>query len=202
MSTGLPQLADAKAYLRQTDTTVEDTLIQALLDRAYGVVQGWLSRPIISVQDTFIVEHRGQATRALDVGTSPIDTTQPITVVDGAGFTIPANEIRANAKLGLLFRAPAGFATVSPQFSWFWECFPYTVTLSSGLSARADYALVVAPSVGAAILDCVADAFQRRNPAATSESAGGGVSQSFPQVNVGLTARAMQYLAPFRRVTA
>ena len=199
MPTGLPVLADAKAYLRQTDTTAEDALIQQLLDRAYGLVQAQLARPITSVQDTYVVESIAPR-RALDVGVSPIDTTQPITVVDGFGVTVPAAQVRADAKLGLLYRVPATATAGFGRSVCFWECWPYTVTLSAGLSARSDYALVVAPAVGAAILDCVADAFARRSPGASNEAAGGGVSQSFA-ATMGLTARARAYLAPFRRVT-
>lgn len=199
MPTGLPVLADAKAYLKSVDSGVEDTLIQQLLDRAFGACQSYLSRPINSTQQTFTLmgRTRGPAS-VLDVGASPIDTTQPITVVDGFGLTIPTTNIFADAALGLLYRV-ASLATPAVRLPWC--AFPYTVTLSWGLSARVDWTDVVAPAVGAAILDATADLFQRRNPAASRESAGGGVSSDYGRGATELPPRICAVLDRFRMVT-
>lgn len=199
MPTGLPTLADAKSYLRATDSGAEDPLIQQLLDRAYGAVQAYLSRPIVGVQQTFVVEGRSQLpARVLDVGAAPIDTTQAITVVDGFNVTVDPTTVRADGALGLLYRV---VSLTSAGWCRFWDRWPYTVTLTWGLSARSDYDLVVAPAVGSAILDTCADLFQRRSPVASSESAGGGVSAQWAGGKYGLSTRACAMLDPFRMVT-
>lgn len=200
MPTGLPNLADAKSYLRATDSGAEDTLIQALLDRAYGAVQAYLSRPIVAVQQTFVIEGRAQQpARVLDVGASPIDTTQPITVVDAINVTLDPTTVRADAALGLLYRVAS---QTSAGWCRYWDRWPYTVTLTWGLSARSDYTLAVAPTIGSAILDTCADLFQRRSPVASSESAGGGVSAQWAGGQYGLSTRACAMLDPYRVVTA
>ena len=197
MATGLPVLADAKAYLRQTDTTAEDALIQQLLDRALGAAQAYLSRPIVAVQQTFVVEGTGLV-KALAVPANPVDLTQPVTVVDGDGLTVDSSLYRVNAQLGTLRRT---VSTTVLAWPWDWCVWPYTVTWTWGLSARSDYTITVAPTVGAAILDTVADLFQRRNPSASAESAGGGVSVSLAGGRYGLTPRACALLDPFRMAT-
>jgi hypothetical protein len=186
----LPLLSDAKAYLRATDSGAEDALILQLLDRATGAAQAYLARPILARTDTLVVELGPQGRPVLPVGASPIDTTQPITVVDGNGVTIDASSFRVNASLGLLMRLN-GLC---------WDTYPYTVTLTWGLSARADFDTIVGPTVGAAILDAVADWFQRRNPAATSESAGGFVGTEYAK-QPGLPPRVKEALDPYRLVT-
>jgi len=199
MTTGLPDVADAKAYLRATDSGAEDTLIQQLLDRAYGAVQRYLCRPIQTRQQTFVIEGRSRVpARVLDVGASPIDTTQPITIVDGNNVTLATTSYRADAELGLIYRA---VAPASASFGLCWAAWPYTVTLTWGLSARVDWTDTVAPAVGGAILDVAADLFQRRAPAASAESAGGGVSASWAGGRYGLPTRVCAVLDPFRMVT-
>lgn len=196
MATGLPVLADAKSYLRQTDTTAEDALITQLLDRALGLAQAYMSRPIVAVQQTFVVEGQGLV-KALSVPANPVDLTQPVTVVDGLGVTIDPSLYRVNAQLGTLRRTAS-----TTVLAWWWEwcVWPYTVTWTWGLTARPDYTLTVVPVVGAAILDAVADWFQRRNSAATREAAGGGVDVAYAG-KLGLPARVCQALDPFRMAT-
>lgn len=195
--TGLPVLADAKSYLRQTDTTAEDALIGQLLDRALGLAQAYISRPIVAIAQTFVVEGQGLV-KALAVPANPVDLTQPVTVVDGAGLTLDPTLYRVNAQLGTLRRTAS---TTVLAWACDWNVWPYTVTWTWGLSARSDYDLVVAPAVGAAILDTVSDLFQRRNPGASAESAGGGVSATWAGARYGLTTRACALLDPFRMAT-
>ena len=79
------------------------------------------------------------------------------------------------------------------------DTWPYTIVATVGLSVRSDYALVVEPAVFQAILDIGADLYQRRSPAATSETTGGGVSSSYVG---GMPQRAADLLAPFRMARA
>jgi hypothetical protein len=74
---------------------------------------------------------------------------------------------------------------------------PYALTADVGLATRSDYATVVEPVLNMAILDTIADWYQRRNPNATSESTGGGVSTSY-SVTQGLSARARELLVPYK----
>src|SRR5574340_1185472 len=56
---------------------------------------------------------------------------------------------------------------------------PYTITYWAGLSLDPFYGTRIEPLASAAILDVAADLYQRRNPAASQEAAGGGVSVSY-----------------------
>jgi pyridoxal/pyridoxine/pyridoxamine kinase len=78
--------------------------------------------------------------------------------------------------------------------------YPYTVVATVGLSAHPDYADFIEPVINAAILDIVADRWNRRNPAASNESEGGGVGTSYR--GVGIPERVQEMLEPFRMVRA
>lgn len=182
----LPTPADAKSYLR-IETTAEDTLIGDLVAQATGAVQSYVSVPLVARLETFTVEGRG-IRHALVLDAESIDASAGVTVVDGNGTTVDASTYRVDARTGILYALP-GYCFV---------CFPYTVTVTWGLSTRLDYAVEVEPVLRAAILDVVADRYQRRNPAASSESSGGGVATAYDPK--GMPQRVCDALDPYARV--
>jgi len=194
MATGLPVLADLKAFVRAADSGTEDALLEQLLDRALGAAQSFLSEPITAIPQTFLIFGTGEPRRTIVLPVADIDLTQPVTVTGRSGTTVPSTQYAVIADMGIVARTDCLLFC-----DW-----PYTVSLTWGLSARPDFTVAAAPVVGQAILDIAADLFQRRNPVASVESAGGGVSaQYFVKLGAsGLPARAEAALQPFRRVAA
>jgi hypothetical protein len=114
-------------------------------------------------------------------GDSSIDALE-LTDDDG-DVLVEDSDYRIDLRTGRITGINRGFAT------W-----PYSITATVGLSAHPDYELRIEPVINAAILDLAADLYQRRSPAATSESTGGGVSTSYA---VGMPQRVKDMLAPF-----
>jgi hypothetical protein len=204
----LPTLADLKAYIRQTDSTAEDALLQQLLARALGAVLGQLDRPISAVRETYVIEDPRAAARSLRSGlqcerlgavrtmripVSPCYATgaQAPVLTDKDGVEIDAADYRVDARTGVITDATgSGF-----------NAFPYTVEATVGLETRGDYQTVVEPALSGVIIDRAADWYQRRNPNAAAEGAGGGVYTQYAQGELGLSPRERDILEPFRRKT-
>lgn len=188
----LPVAADLRAVLR-IQTTGEDTFLTWLLTRATAIVQGLLGRPILKVTDYAWVDelenHRAFSARTkLTVPVFPFDpSTLAIEDADGVELVLDT-DYRAPKGWDSLIRAVNGTAFTNA---------PYTVTADVGLetSTAPAYSTAIEPVIAAAILDVAADMYQRRNPAASSESTGGGVSTSY--VSDDVIARVRGMLAPF-----
>jgi uncharacterized phiE125 gp8 family phage protein len=198
----LPTLTDLKAYLR-VQTTAEDTVLTAILTSATAAAENELGRPIAVTARTFIDECDNRRTytgvRALVIPPEclPIDlldaSSQPIepTVTDADGTVLdPDVDFRVTTLWDPLLRARPGITFSNP---------PYTVSVLCGLAADPEYATKIEPAIFQAILDIGADLYQRRNPAAGSETAGGGISATY---SGGLPARARDLLAPWKAVRA
>lgn len=80
---------------------------------------------------------------------------------------------------------------------------PGTVSASdvSAFEDHPDYADRIEPALSAAIRDTVGDYYQRRNPSASYESAGGGVSVTYAPTSLGLPLRIQAALAPLKSLT-
>lgn len=177
----LPTLTQAKAYLR-VQTTAEDTLITDLLTRATAMVQGALGRPIgIEARSFTDYAISGRAYGSLTALVIPpqylpcvrVDDSSlsaPIVTDADAAVLSSATDYYVGAVWDPVLRARSGIAFTNG---------PYAVTVECGLEASEDYATVIEPGLSAAILDVLADLYQRRNPAATNEATGGGVSTSY-----------------------
>ena len=182
----LPAVSDLTDYLR-IDGSAEATLLSRTLASAQGAVESYVSAPLATRRESFVVEGRAPK-RAIAVPAAPIDTTAGVTVTDGTGLAVDASAYRLDARTGILYAAAGGC----------FAAFPYTVDLTWGLGARADYADTVEPVLFGAILDVAADRYQRRNPAASSESAGGGVATAYGPK--GLPQRVCDVLDPLTRL--
>lgn len=186
----LPSVQDCKDYLR-IQHTAEDTMLTTWLLIAQARVEAALGRPIALVSDqtwTDDVENRTlyncHPTRRLVIPAqySPID---PATLVIA--------DVDANVLDPLVdYYAPVtgweGVVTARPGITF--ANGPYAFVADVGLETAADYATRIEPVVSAAILDVVADWYQRRNPNAGSESTGGGVSTTY--VKWGMPDRAVE----------
>lgn len=188
----LPTLQDAKDYLR-IQTLAENVLVTALLARAQAMVETYLGVRITAVAET-MTDHTERSERAysrvttLQVPRYPFATTTPApVVVDAQGQTVDPATYTIEPRYGQIYGAPGVT----------FDNGPYAITATVGLSAHPDYATRLEPLVSAAILDLVADLYQRRNPAAVTE-AEGGVSVTY-QSGI-LPARTQQMLASCRMI--
>jgi hypothetical protein len=202
----LLDVADLKSYLR-IEHDVDDGLLARLLASAEAAIAAHVDRPLGADEQTVVLEapdavSRGlardgaRARTTLRLPVTPVAPDPAPVVIDGEGRTLSVGtgagaDLRLTAATGLLTSA-TGAAL---------DRFPYTVTAYVGLGTRRDYGAVVQPALAQAACDLVADWYQRRNPAAAAEGAGGGVYTQYAQGQLGIPARILEQLAPFRRVT-
>lgn len=193
----------AKAYLR-IETTAEDDLLKALLASATATVRTYLDRPIEAQSRTYTIEDRRASSLDLQrlaigirpatflmIPDAPVDLTQTLTITDADGTTlVVGSDVRVDAATGVV----RGYNGLT------FGRFPYTVVATTGLATRSDYGTAVEPALNAAIGDVFADLVQRRNPAATGESAAGGDSTHYGRQEETIPLRALDLLKPFRRV--
>jgi uncharacterized phiE125 gp8 family phage protein len=190
----LPTVADCKAYLR-IEHTVEDTMLTGMLAQSIAAIEAYLARPITILTRTWIVEQHqsGASATKLFVPLFPIAVadssagTDDLTLTDGENvILIEDTDYRLDTRTGVITAVGSCFGT------W-----PYTIVADVGLEALDEYTTHVEPALSAAVLDVVADRYQRRNPAATSEDAA-DPGASFTTSNPGLPARVCEALAPWR----
>lgn len=187
----LVDVSAIKDYLK-IQGSAEDTPLAAWRLSAIAEVEAELGMPIETIERTFVIEAPiGGCLRKLFVPLFPVAVenssaqTADLALTDGNGNTLVEDtDFRLDVRNGVITPLTGSFST-----------FPYTIECSVGLSALTEYTERVEPVVNAAILDTIADRYQRRNPAATSEGAGGGVVQSYTG---GLPQRVRDLLAPFR----
>lgn len=183
-----------KDYLR-IEHTAEDTALALWLTMALAQVEAEVGRPITAASRSWTDD--GVTNRAYGVVSNLMVPVTPFTVA-----TLTIADVDAVALV-------AGTDYIAPVTGWegtiaAWAGLsfgngPYTLTATVGLSAASNYATVIEPTINAALLDAVSDRWHMRNPNATSESTGGGVSTSYARS--GLPMRAAQLLAPWRLIT-
>lgn len=152
--------ADLKSYLR-IETTAEDALLAALVDRAQATLEAWIDTPIAAEVQT-----------AIDAADSPIEPVPSLIfprrpafvtlITDRYGETVPASVWWQNTTSGVVY----GFDGYVFPYG------PYTLTAQVGLSLRQDFGRLES-AVNSVILDLAADLYQRRTPGAGSETASG-----------------------------
>lgn len=193
--------------LLRIQTTAEDSALTAILAAATALIETYLDRPIAALARTYTVEDRRAASFGLNrLGTdpaaatfirvpdAPVDTTQPITITDRTGTVLDSTSYRVEAATGIV----RGGSVTAP-YSIGFSAFPYTITATTGLATRSDYATLVEPAINQAILDTAADLYQRRNASATDESDGAGGSVRYGRAEESIPNRALTFLDPYRR---
>ncbi len=164
----LPSVADCKAYLK-IENTAEDALLAQLLARATMLSQNRIGCPIQAASRSFVDEASTQVfyshgPTSLIVPVTPIDP-DTLDITDQDGNDVDSDDIRADARTGIIkYLDGSSF-----------DNGPYTIECDVGLSLLDDYATMIEPIVSSAIIDFVADLYQRRNPGARAEAAAGGV---------------------------
>lgn len=192
----LPDLADLKRYVRK-QTTDEDTLLAAILAQAKAMAAAFVRRPIIAEERTFVMVRPSDSPyRSIGTVHLPVypiadesSDVSAIVITDDEGDELVVDtDYRVDLRTGRISGIDSAFTV------W-----PYTIVATVGLSAHPDYEDLIEPVISAAILDIAADLYQRRNPAATNESTGGGVSTSYAG---GIPERVKDMLRPFVMVRA
>jgi uncharacterized phiE125 gp8 family phage protein len=189
----LPTVADCKNYLR-IEHTAEDVMLAGWLAQAIAAVEAELGRPVQYLNKTWVLEcepSHVSATR-LFVPQYPVATedssagTADLTLTDADGTVLVEDtDYRLDTRTGWITAIDSCFTN-----------YPYTIVADVGLEALPEYTARIEPAIAAAVLDVVADRYQRRNPAAQAEGAGGGVYTQ--QQQVGLPERVKDALAPWK----
>jgi hypothetical protein len=189
----LPTVQDCKDYLR-IEHTAEDAMLTRMLAQAVAAIESEIGRPIEYLRRTFILEERPSAV-AVDkifVPLFPIGVedssaaTMDLTLTDAdATLLVEDTDYRLDTRTGVITGIDRSFCS-----------YPYTIVCDVGLEALEEYTTRVEPVLSLVILDFVADRYQRRNPAASQETTGGGVSSNFAET--GLPPRIREAVAPWR----
>src|ERR1043166_4689470 len=140
-----------------------------MLTRAIALAQRRIGCPIVAVSTT--MKDRAETDvfyssgpTSLITPKTPFDvSTRVLTDVDGT--VIDNSDLEIDGQTGII-RYADGFSR--------FENGPYTIVADLGLDTLPDYADEIEAVVSSAIVDTVADLYQRRSPGARSESAAGG----------------------------
>jgi uncharacterized phiE125 gp8 family phage protein len=190
----LPDVDDCKDYLR-IEHDAEDAMLAGWLAQAIALIEAELGRPITILRRTFVLEcepSRVSATR-LFVPVYPIAvedssaSTMDLTLTDADGTVLVEDtDYRLDTRTG----------QITGIDGYCFTRWPYTIVADVGLAALPEYATRIEPAMAAAVLDVVADRYQRRDPVAQAEGAGGGVYTQYQ--SAGLPDRVKDALAPWK----
>jgi hypothetical protein len=167
----LPTLAKLKLYLR-VEGTAEDEVLTDLLAQAIQWAQSLIGVPITAEQRTFYNVRPAFVGDGLGYGLSlpyPVASTPAPTVTDADGDAVPTTDYRVDSALGWFV----------PDTDYAFGEAGHTIVATVGLSAHPRYAAEIEPRVNALIIGLASVLYHERNPNASSESAGGGVSRSY-----------------------
>lgn len=198
----LPTVLDLREYLR-IETTVEDNLLGRLLAQARAAVEAYIRQPIEARPVTLplVLDRGGTLTFPIAPIAAPILVSSPNGAeVPSADYSVVNAGGRITLKATHLGFGAYGYGGSSGYFGEAGMS-EYTVSATAGLSLRDDYAVLIEPALSAAIIDWAADLYQRRNPAASYESGGGGVAVNYNETaSKTMPSRIRVTLDPWRRV--
>jgi hypothetical protein len=185
----------------RVQSDAEEALFTTWRLGAIGTIQTFLRRPIVAEQRTFRLYqgptcHTGALILPIYPVSPEVEDSDGYTTIAAAVVTDADDEIIPDTDYHLEERIAVFTAVTGVSFA----TFPYTVVAYVGLSAHPDYATIIEPIINTAILDLVADKWAHRNPNATNENEGGGVSTSYDQV--GIPKRVRDELDHWRMVRA
>jgi uncharacterized phiE125 gp8 family phage protein len=192
-TTDLYTVPDLKAHLR-VQHTADDVLLSALAQSAVSLVESYIHRPILPRVMTFTDDATpsggGRVARLL----CPVwPVGDLVSVVHDDGDTLDVARLIVNPLSGAIRAADGAFFRHGP----------YTITATVGLGTHPDFAAAALPALQQAIRDVVADLYLRRNPGASQENEGGGVTVSYaPGDAQGIPLRTAAILRPWRLVVA
>lgn len=164
----LPSGSDLKSYLR-IEHDAEDALLDELVDSARAHAESLINRPITATQRTYTGlrgSHNEYGRSVLSLPEYPVAT--PVTLTNTDDDTVAAGEYTLDS---------SGVLTSATGFSF--SRYPYGVSVLVGLELDPDYETRYVPQLRRLILGIASIDYHQRNPNATSDSSGGGVSVSY-----------------------
>lgn len=187
-------LQQIKEYLR-VQTSEEDSLLLSMITSATAMVESYLGRPIEARPVTYIDDVPQPTSKLL----FPITPVGAVTEVVGPdGDTLDLDGVSVNVSTGVI-TFPSTLSSGA-----------YTVTATVGLSLAPAYTFGASAAIQQAVVDTVADMYQRRNPAAMREAEGGGIAVDYADQKRGVGAdnaredillpRVAALLSPFRQL--
>jgi hypothetical protein len=193
----LPDLQAVKDRLR-IENDVEDDDLELMMASALATIEERVGRPVTATERTWVLE-------------SPHSNWDGVTPV--YRFFLPLYPVMHEGSGGDLvtitdaddeeitdFRVNTRTGLVVATESTVWDNWPYTVTAQVGLDLMDDYSTRIEPKLSQAFLDLCADWYQRRNPGALAEGAGGGVITQWQ--TLGVPERICKQLDAFRLAKA
>jgi hypothetical protein len=191
----LPSLQQVKDRLR-IEHDVEDDDLTLMMASALATITEAVGRPLTATERTFTIEcpaslaypyeSYAPACHSFFLPLYPVDPDS-VTIEDVDEVAL--DEFRVNGITGQIRTTGSAFSN-----------FPLTVTADVGLDLMDDYATRVEPKLAQAFLDLCADWYQRRNPGALAEGAGGGVITQWQ--TLGVPERIRAQLSAFRLAKA
>lgn len=173
----LPSGGDLKGYLR-IETAAEDALLDELVEQATAQAASLIGRPILSEEMTFLdvsSEYDAYGRQHIAVPVWPVASLPAPVVTDSNGDVVSGGTYTLDS-IGRIV------ANVGTSFSGY----PYSLTVSVGLENHPSYGTKYEPRVNALILGLASVMYYQRNPNASSNSSGGGVSVSYMNNEMGL----------------
>lgn len=193
----LPDRDLVKLYLR-IENDEEDALVDSFIASATAFITEFVGRPLEATEREFVIEGPGRTWDGWPSCTSFFLPLYPVQIEDSSGPLTVITDADDEAVTDFRVDAVTGriIATNNTAFS----NFPLTVTATVGLDLLEDYATRVEPKLSQALLDLCADWYQRRNPGALAEGAGGGVITQWQ--TLGVPERICKQLEPYRLARA
>lgn len=189
----LPTVQNCKDYLR-IEHSAEDAALSVWLTQSVALVENEIGRPVqVMTNRTWVLEcaHDNISANKLLVPLYPIASEDSsagwddLTLTDADGTVlVEGTDYRLDIRTGVITGIDRCFTN-----------YPYTIVADVGLEALPEYATRIEPVMSAAILDVVADRYQRRSPAAITEATGGDVTTEY---RGGLPERVKELLRPWR----
>jgi hypothetical protein len=193
----LPDLQAVKDRLR-IEHDVEDDDLTIMLASALATIEERVGRPVTATERTWVLE----SPHSNWDGVTPVYRfflpLYPVTHEGSAGDLVTITD--ADDEEITDFRVNTRTGLVVATESTVWDNWPYTITAQVGLDLMDDYATRIEPKLSQAFLDLCADWYQRRNPGALAEGAGGGVITQWQ--SLGVPERICKQLDAFRLAKA
>jgi hypothetical protein len=191
----LPDLQAVKDRLR-IENDVEDDDLEIMRASALASISETVGRPLEVAERSWVLESPSSnwdgctAVYKFFLPLYPVlhEGDDLVTITDADDVEV--TDFRVNGMTGLIVGTDG----------WVFDNWPYTVTAQVGLELLADYSTRVEPKLSQAFLDLCADWYQRRNPAALAEGAGGGVITQWQ--SLGVPERICKQLDAFRLAKA
>lgn len=178
-----------KSYLR-IENTAENDLLDELVEQATSQAESLLGQPLLSEERTFVdvvpaYDPYGRHSLMLPVW--PVASTPAPVTTDFNGTVINSSTYTLDS-LGRLV-ANAGST---------WSASPFSVVATVGLENHPSYLTRIEPQLRSLILGLAAVLYHQRNPNASSDSSGGGVSVSYANNEYGLPPHLYQIVMRLR----